>query len=113
MRHKHGGIIAIEPSSGEILAMITAPSYNPSILVGRQRSANFTKLYNDTIAKPLFDRSLKAQYPPGSPFKVMNALVGLQEQVVTTEDRFGCRMGYYLGSYRLTGCHSHPSYNFV
>ncbi len=109
MRHKHGGIIAIEPSSGEILAMITAPSYNPSILVGRQRSANFTKLYNDTIAKPLFDRSLKAQYPPGSPFKVMNALVGLQEQVVTTEDRFGCRMGYYLGSYRLTGCHSHPS----
>jgi len=109
MRHKHGGIIAIEPSSGEILAMITAPSYNPSILVGRQRSANFTKLYNDTIAKPLFDRSLKAQYPPGSPFKVMNALIGLQEHAVTTEDRFGCRMGYYLGSYRLTGCHAHGS----
>ena len=109
MRHKHGGIIAIEPSSGEILAMITAPSYNPSILVGRQRSANFTKLYNDTIAKPLYDRSLKAQYPPGSPFKVLNALIGLQEHVVTTDDKFGCRMGYYLGSYRLTGCHSHPS----
>src|SRR5690606_40379573 len=69
MRHKHGGIIAIEPSSGEILAMVSAPSYNPNLLVGRQRSRNFTKLYTDTIAKPLFDRSLKAQYPPGSPFK--------------------------------------------
>jgi len=109
MKHKHGGIIAIEPGSGEILAMVTAPSYNPKILVGRDRSKNFTKLFRDTIAKPLYDRSLLAQYPPGSPFKVMNALIGLQEHVVTTEDKFGCRMGYYLGSYRLTGCHSHPS----
>ena len=109
MKHKRGGIIAIEPSSGEILAMVSAPSYNPNILVGRDRSKNFTKLYNDTIAKPLYDRSLLAQYPPGSPFKVMNALIGLQEKVVTTEDRFGCRMGYYLGSRRLTGCHAHSS----
>jgi penicillin-binding protein 2 len=109
MRHKHGGIIAIEPSSGEIIAMVTAPSYNPNLLVGRQRSRNFSKLYTDTIAKPLFDRSLKAQYPPGSPFKVLNALIGLQEKVVTTEDQFSCRGGYYLGSRRLTGCHIHPS----
>lgn len=109
MRHKHGGIIAIEPSSGEILAMVSAPSYNPNLLVGRQRSRNFTKLYTDTIAKPLFDRSLKAQYPPGSPFKVLNALVGLQEKVVTTQEKFSCRNGYYLGSRRLTGCHSHAS----
>jgi penicillin-binding protein 2 len=109
MQNKHGGIIAIEPSSGEILTMISAPSYNPNLLVGRERSKNFTKLYNDTIGKPLFDRSLKAQYPPGSPFKVMNALIGLQEGVVTTEDRFACRMGYYLGSRRLTGCHHHSS----
>lgn len=109
MRHKHGGIIAIEPSSGEILAMVSAPSYNPNLLVGRQRSRNFTKLYTDTIAKPLFDRSLKAQYPPGSPFKVLNALVGLQEKVVTTQDKFSCRNGYYLGSRKLTGCHSHAS----
>lgn len=109
MRHKHGGIIAIEPSSGEILAMVSAPSYNPNLLVGRQRSRNFTKLYNDTIAKPLFDRSLKAQYPPGSPFKVLSALIGLQENVVTTQDQISCRFGYYLGSRRLTGCHSHAS----
>ncbi|PKQ44491.1 peptidoglycan D,D-transpeptidase FtsI family protein [Confluentibacter flavum] len=109
MQHKRGGIVAIDPSSGEILLMVTAPSYNPNLLVGRDRSKNFTKLYNDSIAKPLFDRGLKAQYPPGSPFKVMNALIGLQEEVVTTEDQFSCRMGYYLGSRRLTACHSHVS----
>ena len=107
MQNKRGGIIAIEPSSGEILAMVSAPSYNPNLLVGRERSKNFTKLYYDTIAKPLFDRSLKAQYPPGSPFKVLNALIGLQENVVTTDEKFGCRMGYYLGSRKLTGCHHH------
>ncbi len=109
MAHKRGGIIAIEPATGEILTMVTAPSYNPNLLVGRVRSKNFTKLYYDTIAKPLFDRSLKAQYAPGSPFKVLNALIGLQENVVTTHDKFSCRMGYYLGSRRLTACHSHYS----
>ncbi|MCB0445723.1 MAG: penicillin-binding protein 2, partial [Gelidibacter sp.] len=109
MKHKRGGIIAIEPSSGEIIAMVSAPSYNPNLLVGRQRSANFTKLYNDSIAKPLFDRGLQAQYPPGSPFKVLNALIGLQEQVITPQDKFACRMGYYYNGRRLTGCHSHPS----
>ncbi len=109
MKHKRGGIIAIDPSSGEILAMVSGPSYNPNLLVGRDRSKNFNDLLRDSIAKPLYDRSLQAQYPPGSPFKVMNALIGLQEQVVTTEDKFGCRMGYYLGSRRLTGCHSHSS----
>lgn len=109
MKNKRGGIIAIEPSSGEILAMISAPSFNPNLLVGRNRSRNYSKMHYDTISKPLYDRSLLAQYPPGSPFKVINALIGLQEKVVTTNDRFGCRMGYYLGSRRLTGCHSHYS----
>lgn len=109
MKHKRGGIIAIDPSSGEILTMVSGPSYNPNLLVGRDRSKNFTKLFRDSIAKPLYDRSLQAQYPPGSPFKVMNALIGLQEKVVTTEDKFGCRLGYYLGGRRLTGCHSHSS----
>lgn len=109
MKHKRGGIIAIEPSTGEILAMVSGPSYDPNILVGRDRSKNFTKLFRDSIAKPLYDRSLLAQYPPGSPFKVLNALIGLQEQVVTTDDRFSCRLGYYLGSRRLTGCHRHAS----
>ena len=109
MHNKRGGIIALEPSTGEILAMVSAPSYNPNLLVGRKRSKNFTKLYYDTIAKPLFDRGLKAQYAPGSPFKVLNALIALQENVVNTKEQFKCRMGYYLGSKRLTGCHHHKS----
>ncbi|MBT8324674.1 MAG: penicillin-binding protein 2 [Winogradskyella sp.] len=109
MTNKRGGIIAIEPSSGEILTMVTGPSYNPNLLVGRNRSKNYTKLHYDTIAKPLFDRSLLAQYAPGSPFKVINALIGLQEEVVTTEEKFSCRMGYYYGGRKLTGCHHHKS----
>ncbi len=108
MKHKRGGIVAIEPATGEILAMISAPTYDPNLLVGRQRSVNFTKLYNDTIAKPLYDRGLQAMYPPGSPFKIINALIGLQEGVVTTEDRFSCNHGYSYGG-RKMGCHSHPS----
>ena len=109
MRNKRGGIIAIEPSSGEILTMVTAPSYDPNILVGRDRSKNFSKLFRDSIANPTFDRGLQAMYPPGSPFKVINALIGLQEGVVTTNETFTCRTGYYYGSRKLTGCHVHRS----
>ena len=109
MENKRGGIVAIEPKTGEILAMVTAPSYDPALLMGRQRSANFTKLYYDTIAKPLYDRGLLAEYPPGSPFKTINALIALQENVVTTEDRFYCNRGYAYGRGRKLGCHAHPS----
>ncbi len=108
MAHKRGGIIAIEPGSGEILAMVSGPSYNPNLLVGRNRSKHFTQLYNDSIAKPLFDRGLQAMYPPGSPFKTLNALIGLQEGVVSTTDKFRCAMGYKYGN-RKMGCHAHKS----
>jgi penicillin-binding protein 2 len=108
MIHKRGGIVAIEPSTGEILALITAPSYNPSLLVGRDRSKNFTKLWYDTIAKPLYDRVLMGEYPPGSPFKTLTALIGLHENVVDTLDTFSCFHGYRYGN-RTLGCHSHPS----
>lgn len=109
MINKRGGIIAIEPSSGEILSMITAPNYNPNLLVGRIRSKNYTKLHNDTIAKPLFDRGLKAMYEPGSPFKVLNALIGLQEGVINTQEKFVCRRGYNYGGKKPMGCHVHRS----
>lgn len=109
MKHKRGGIVAIDPQSGEILAMVTGPSYNPNLLVGRERNKNFSRLFRDTINMPTFDRGLQAQYPPGSPFKVINALIGLQEEVVDIDDKFTCRMGYYYGSRRLTGCHHHRS----
>ena len=109
MTNKRGGIVAIDPTNGEILALVSGPSYNPNLLVGRDRSKNFTKLYRDSIAKPLFDRGLQAQYPPGSPFKVINALIALQEGVMTPTENVSCRMGYYYGSRKLTGCHHHKS----
>ncbi len=104
MQNKRGGVIAIEPSSGEILAMVAAPTYDPNLLVGRERSKNFTKLYYDSIAKPLFNRSLKGEYEPGSPFKLMNALIGLQEGVLTPEERVTCYAGYKYGN-RFMKCH--------
>ena len=110
MENKRGGIVALEPSTGEILALVTAPTYKPELLVGRKRSPNFTKLYYDTIAKPLFDRGLQGEYPPGSPFKTINALIGLQENVIDTKERISCRLGYYYGSRgQKLGCHSHPT----
>lgn len=105
MVNKRGGIVAIEPSSGEILALVSAPSYNPGLLVGRQRSKNFTKLYLDTIARPLYDRGLQAQYPPGSPFKLLNALIGLEEGVINTTGRVTCRNGFHYGAKKPLGCH--------
>lgn len=104
MQNKRGGVIAIEPATGEILAMVAAPTYNPNDLVGRQRSKNFTKLYNDSIAKPLFNRSLQGVYEPGSPFKLMNALIGLQEGVLTPNETVTCYAGYKYGN-RFMKCH--------
>ncbi len=109
MQNKRGGIVALEPATGEILALVTAPTYKPELLVGRKRSPNFTKLVYDTIAIPLFDRGLKAEYPPGSPFKTINALIGLQENVINTKESISCSMGYYYGRGQKLGCHSHRS----
>ncbi|MBE0423126.1 MAG: penicillin-binding protein 2 [Lutibacter sp.] len=98
MANKRGGIVAIEPSTGEILAMVSMPTYDPNLMVGRERSKNFTKLYLDSINKPLLDRGLQAQYPPGSPFKVISALVALQENVINTGTSIQCFGGYKYGS---------------
>ncbi len=105
MINKRGGIVAIEPKTGEILALITAPSYDPSILVGRQRSKNYTLLYHDSIAKPLYDRGLLAEYPPGSPFKIMTGLVGLQEKVINEQTTFMCHHGFSYARGRFMKCH--------
>ncbi|HET8753979.1 MAG TPA: penicillin-binding protein 2 [Salinimicrobium sp.] len=109
MQNKRGGIVAIEPATGEILALITAPNYDPAALVGRKRSENFTKLWLDTIGKPLYDRGLLAEYPPGSPFKTLTALIALEESVVDLDDQFACHQGYYFGRGLKMGCHVHPS----
>ena len=105
MINKWGGIVAIEPKTGEILALVTAPSYDPGILVGRQRSKNYTKLYRDSIAKPLYDRGLLAEYPPGSPFKIITALIGLQEEVITEQTSFVCHHGFSYARGKFMKCH--------
>ena len=104
MHGKRGGIVAIEPSSGEILSMISGPTYDPSLLVGRKRSKNYTKLYHDSIAKPTWDRSLLAEPSPGSPFKTLNALIALQEGVMTPDTKIKCYNGFYVGKTKR-GCH--------
>jgi penicillin-binding protein 2 len=105
MQNKRGGIVAIEPKTGEILALVTAPSYDPAILVGRERSRNYTQLYNDSIANPLYDRALLGEFPPGSPFKILTGLVALQEGVIDEQTTFYCNHGFSYGRGRFMRCH--------
>jgi len=106
MAGKRGGIVAIEPSSGEILALISAPTYDPNMMVGRQRAANSVILMDPkNLAKPMFDRGLQATYPPGSPFKLINALIGLQEGVINTQTSVSCFGGYKYGKNAFQKCH--------
>lgn len=101
MQNKRGCIVAIEPSTGEILAMVSSPSYDPNLFVGRSNiSKNYMKLLTDPD-KPLFPRPLAAEYPPGSIFKLINALIGLQEGVIDENASFPCNKS-------LVGCHNHP-----
>ncbi len=104
MKNKRGGIVAIEPETGEVLALITAPSYDPKVLVGRQRSKNYKILANDTISKPLFDRSLLAQYSPGSTLKPLNALIALQEKVINNKTKHRCNKGFYYAKNAHMDC---------
>ena len=108
MKNYRGSIVAIEPATGEILALISSPSYYPSLLVGRERTLNYTKLERDTLLKPLYNRALMANYPPGSTFKPIQALIGLQEGVLTASSSFSCNQGYY-GRGVSVGCHLHNS----
>lgn len=89
MKGKSGSIVAIEPSSGEILSLVSGPSYDPTLLTGKNYSTNF-KLINSDSLKPLFNRPLMAQYRPGSIFKIAQAMTALQEKVITPETRIRC-----------------------
>ena len=108
MKNKIGSIVAIEPSTGEILALVSSPTYDPNLLVGRIRTDNYNKLLADEFL-PLFDRALMAMYPPGSVFKLVNGLIGLQEGVLTPETRYACGGGFSLGNGKYVGCHNHFS----
>lgn len=107
MQNKRGGIVAIEPSTGEILAMVSAPGYDPNLLVGRVRAHNYGVLLRDK-EKPLFNRAMMAYYPPGSTFKLVNSLIGLDEKVITDQTRFSCGGGLQIGG-RFVHCHAHAS----
>ena len=108
MKNKRGSIVALEPSTGEILCLVSSPSYDPNTLVVRKRSGNYLVLNEDTIGKPLFNRASLAQYPPGSTFKLINALIGLQENVIYSGTRYGCDEGYVYGEEkRKMKCHPH------
>lgn len=106
MKNKFGSIIAIEPKSGEILALVNSPGYDPSLLVGRDRSVNYNNLNLDSIGKPLFERGLQGQYPPGSTFKIINALIGLQENVIREETVFRCNGGHFYAKNAFMKCHT-------
>ena len=104
--NKRGGVVVIEPSSGEILTLASSPTYKSNNFIGQNRTSNFQKLLNDTINKPLFDRSLQAQYSPGSPLKILNALVGLQEGVIDENTEFICNGGHYYSRNAFMACHN-------
>lgn len=107
MVNKIGAIVAIEPATGEILAMVSSPTYRPSTLVGRERGKNYRALNNDP-QKPLFDRALMGAYPPGSTFKPSQGLIFLEEQIVNLHTAYPCYHGFISGGLRV-GCHAHGS----
>ncbi|MDE6249261.1 MAG: penicillin-binding protein 2 [Paramuribaculum sp.] len=107
MVNKIGAVVAIEPKTGEILAMVSSPTYDPSLLVGRQRGANYSMLIKDH-SKPLYDRALKGAYPPGSTFKPSQGLILQQEGIINLSTPYPCYHGYISGGLRV-GCHAHGS----
>lgn len=107
MQNKVGSIVAIEPKTGEILAMLSSPTYDPNLLVGRVKSKNYRHMLVDTL-KPLYNRATMAKYPPGSTFKLVNALIGQQEGVINGTTLFSCSRGFHFGGLTV-GCHPHAS----
>ncbi len=104
---KIGSIVAIEPSTGEVLCMVSSPTYDPRLMVGRQRGKNHAILSQNSW-KPLLNRSIMGQYPPGSTFKTSQALTFLSEHVITPGTSYPCNRGFNYGHLHV-GCHGHPS----
>ena len=105
MKNKVGSLVAIEPSSGEILTLVSSPGIDISMLASMNK--HYSQLASDSL-KPMFNRAIMSPYPPGSVFKLVNALIGLEEGVVTPDTRYPCNNGYHVGSLHI-GCHLHPS----
>ncbi len=111
LQNKMGSMVAIEPKTGEVLALISSPFYNPRDFNIQHRSQHYGVAAQDPT-KPLFNRAVSAPYPPGSTFKPLMALVGLQDGAINKNTHFNCNGGYRLGS-RLIHCHAHPSHTSV
>lgn len=108
LQHKIGAIVAIEPSTGEILCMVSSPSFDPHVLIGRQRGKNHRLLQLDK-RKPLLNRAIMGAYPPGSTFKTAQGLTFLQEGIIHEETTlYPCSHGFSYGSLHV-GCHGHGS----
>lgn len=107
MQNKVGAIVAIEPATGEVLTMVSSPTYDPNQLVGRLKKKNYPQMVSDTL-KPLYNRATMAKYPPGSTFKLLNGLIGLHEGVINENTSFGCGRGFHFGGLTV-GCHPHAS----
>lgn len=107
MQGKIGAVVAIEPSSGEILVMASSPSFDPNDMVGRQRGNNYMKMLRNP-RKPMFNRAVMSRYPPGSTFKLVQGLIGMQEGVLTPANAYPCHNGYSYGKKKM-GCHPHAS----
>ncbi len=107
MQNKIGSIVMIEPSTGEILCLVTSPTYDPSILLGRDFGSNY-KTLEQNPSKPLYNRATQGMYPPGSTFKTTQGLIFLQEGIITPETAYACAHGYPPGGGRPK-CHGHPS----
>ena len=109
MVNKRGGIVAIEPATGEVLAIVSEPSYDPNLLIGRERSKHYLQLQNDEQNHPLYNRAIMTRYPPGSTFKVVNALAALQEGILNENTLFSCYGGYRISDNHTIDCHAHTS----
>jgi len=111
MHNKVGSIVAIEPSTGEILCYVSSPTYNPNLMVGRERGNNAEKLYEDPYS-PFFIRPIQAKYPPGSSFKPLSALIALQEGIITPSTSYYCP-GYYVAGNRRFKCNNGEAHGEV
>ena len=114
MNNKKGAIVAIEPKTGEILSLVSGPSYDPNLLVGRDRSKNYFSLYKDSIFTPLIDKSLLSNFPAGSPFKIINGLIGLKEGVINDKSTIFCNGSYVYGKNKKSmKCHCSGGYKNI
>ncbi len=110
MVRKRGGIVALEPKTGEILALVSSPSYDPGLLVGRERSRNYIRI-DSLPGKPFFDKVLQGQFAPGSPFKILTGLIGLQEEVIDPNTSFSCQGGFYYARGAFMKCHDYGAWS--